>query len=149
MGEKREIGTCTVEIRVVQGRCLSVRLAWGAMDSLGGGPHQKLWEVNWSLCRSAWLKSPDKEIPILHSLALWPTLAPVFARPHGLSGHMAHSHVDSTAPARCWAGLDFTVEQKPWAVAFTLALLKTRLDFPMASHIGVRHWKPRGLLSPH
>ena len=28
----------------------------------------------------------------------------------------------------CWTGLYFIMEQKVWAVAFILALLKTRLD---------------------
>ena len=31
--------------------------------------------------------------------------------------------------ARCWTGLDCNMEQNLWAVAFTLPLLKIRLDF--------------------
>lgn len=57
----------------------------------------------------------------------------------GLSSCMAHGHVDPTCHrlqlgtqaklARCWTGLGFKMQQRPWAVVLILALLKTQLDF--------------------
>ena len=43
----------------------------------------------------------------------------------------------------CWTGLDFNMEQKLWAVTFTLALLKTRLYFSMVRWMETGHWEVR------
>lgn len=53
--------------------------------------------------------------------------------------HLLHGHTDHTSNglqlgmhgklARCWTGLCFNMEEKPWALALTLVLLEARLDF--------------------
>lgn len=47
-GKKQVIGTCSVEVMVVQGRCLHVSVTWGTMGWLRGEPHEKhakSWKV--------------------------------------------------------------------------------------------------------
>lgn len=126
-----EDGRMHSEVRVTAGRHLPVSLAWGAMDWLGG------WSP-WSL-RNLRLKSPEKDtfslLPLMLFLscsmstltcqvaleAAW-THGPVGPTCHGLQlGHKLSGQMRDRTGLQCGADT--------WAVAFILALPKTRWDF--------------------
>lgn len=109
---------CSVEVGVMQGRCLPVSLVWRTEGWLGG------W-------------APYKPMAVWECVVLKQSVHSLWCSPSSCSP-LFHGHTDPTSNglqlgvhgklSRCSTGLCFNMEQKLWALALILVLLETGLD---------------------